>query len=173
MFVLLNGAFGIGKTTVARLLATSMPDAAVYDPERIGVVLHRLPGLLLGRRGRPDDFQDIPQWRRLIVHGARWRRRRAAVVIIPMAFSRSDYFAQLSDALARHDAVRKFCLTAPLGVVEARLAEREIKTGVNHWARRRAAECCDAHCDPAFGQPIDATPPADIVASTIRRLLAG
>lgn len=172
MFILLNGAFGIGKTTVAKLLKARLPYAAIYDPERLGMLLHRLPPFLLGRRHQPDDFQDLPQWRRLIVSGAHQRRRRADVVIIPMAFSRADYLGEFGTALAQFDTVRKFCLTAPLVVVEARLAARDAKAGADHWARRRAAECCEAHRDPAFGEPIDAMPPPDIVASTIRRSLA-
>lgn len=174
MFLLLNGAFGVGKTTVARLLVAAIDDAAVYDPERIGVVLQRLPAFMLGRRTRPDDFQDLWQWRRMIVTGTRLMRRRAETVVIPMAFSRIDYFIDFTDALARRDAVRTFCLRAPLSVIEQRLAVRAAVagTGVDRWALRRAGECCAAHDDPAFGQPIDAIAPPDEIVTTIRAALA-
>lgn len=168
MFVLLNGAFGVGKTTVAQLLARAIDDATVYDPERIGAVLQRVPGVVLGHRGRPDDFQNLWQWRRLIVVGARVARWRATTVIVPMAFSRIDYFAAFKNALAERDDVRAFCLRAPLAVIEQRLAVRAADEGtqIDTWAVRRAGECCAVHDDPAFGQPIDATAsPADVAAA--------
>lgn len=175
MFVLLNGAFGVGKTTVARRLAADLPRAAIYDPERSGFVLQRVPAFLLGRRGRPDDFQDLPQWRRLIVLGARITRWRADTVIVPMAFSRVDYFAAFAGALARHDTMRVFCLRAAIEVIEQRLAARATQEGaaVDPWVRHRAHECVDVHHDGAFGEPIDAAPSPEIVAAAIRRTLAG
>ena len=38
----LNGAFGVGKTTVARALAAELPDALVVDPEDIGRMLRKV-----------------------------------------------------------------------------------------------------------------------------------
>jgi hypothetical protein len=43
MVVLINGSFGVGKSTVAGLLRDRLPGSAVYDPERVGWVLQRLP----------------------------------------------------------------------------------------------------------------------------------
>ncbi|MBW2415202.1 MAG: hypothetical protein JRG76_11905 [Deltaproteobacteria bacterium] len=65
MIVLLNGAFGIGKTTVARGLRARMPGSGIFDPEMIGFVLRRLPGV------RVNDYQDLAAWRLLTVAGAR------------------------------------------------------------------------------------------------------
>jgi hypothetical protein len=38
MVLLLNGAFGIGKTTVSRLLVARSPRAVVFDPEWMGIL---------------------------------------------------------------------------------------------------------------------------------------
>jgi hypothetical protein len=46
MIVMLNGSFGIGKTTVAKLLRNSLPGSVMYDPEWAGSVLMRLPSLI-------------------------------------------------------------------------------------------------------------------------------
>ena len=55
MVVFINGSFGIGKTTVARLLAAQLPNSSVFDPEHIGVVLSRL-ALLLPLRSEQTIF---------------------------------------------------------------------------------------------------------------------
>jgi len=59
MFVLLNGSFGIGKTTTARLVACQMPNAAISDPEHIGYVLRRLPAWMPGLGHQPAEYQDM------------------------------------------------------------------------------------------------------------------
>ena len=59
----LNGAFGVGKTTVARALAAELPGALMVDPEDIGRMLRRI----IPAADRTCDFQDIPSWRRLTV----------------------------------------------------------------------------------------------------------
>jgi hypothetical protein len=69
MVVLLNGSFGVGKTTVARLLRSSWAGSVVYDPEWCGLALMRLPRSVTG--GRADDFQDMALWRKSVISGAR------------------------------------------------------------------------------------------------------
>jgi broad-specificity NMP kinase len=41
MIVVINGSFGVGKTTVAKLIRRSLPGSAIYDPEWVGFVLRR------------------------------------------------------------------------------------------------------------------------------------
>lgn len=53
--IFINGTFGVGKTTVARLLAQRLPRSMIYDPELLGVVLQRLSRPFK----RIDDFQDL------------------------------------------------------------------------------------------------------------------
>jgi len=176
VFVLLNGAFGIGKTTVAETLAGRLADVAIYDPERVGFVLRRLPPWLVGRRKQPDDYQDLGLWRHLIVHGARAAHRRAALVIVPMAFSDLVYFNALADGLGKDARVEKICLVAPPGVVVARLRGRAAAEDreVSDWELRRAEECCWEHRSPSFGQPVDASrPPPEIVADILAIIAAG
>ncbi len=36
MYVLLNGAFGVGKSTVARDLQQQLPNSLIFDPEWVG-----------------------------------------------------------------------------------------------------------------------------------------
>jgi hypothetical protein len=66
MILFINGPFGVGKTSVARLLVHKMPRSMLYDPEMIGAVLHRV----LGPFGKAEDYQDYALWRPLLVGGA-------------------------------------------------------------------------------------------------------
>jgi uridine kinase len=37
MIIMINGAFGAGKTTVANKLLKLMPNCMLYDPEEVGL----------------------------------------------------------------------------------------------------------------------------------------
>jgi hypothetical protein len=151
LIVFVNGAFGIGKTTVAARLRERVPGSAIFDPERLGYVLRRLPGWVpLEGRGT-DDYQDLPLWRRGSVRGIRLVRAFRPVVIVPMAFSNPGTLQEFVSGVRRFDpAVRHFCLTAPLAVVRERLERR----GPTEWMLRRAAECCAAHRSAEFSEHI-------------------
>lgn len=56
--VWLNGPFGAGKTTTARLLTGARGDRVLLDPELVG-------GFLVHHLGPVDDFQDLRAWRTL------------------------------------------------------------------------------------------------------------
>ena len=42
MIVMINGAFGVGKTTVAKGLLAGIPDSMLYDPEDVGQMLRTI-----------------------------------------------------------------------------------------------------------------------------------
>lgn len=170
MFILINGSFGIGKTTASKRLASVLPRTRIADPEDVGFVLRRLPPWALGRRERADDYQDMALWRRLIVVQARFVHRLAPVVIVPMAFTNHDYFAAFAEALGGTAPVVKICLVAPLDVVRDRLTRRALsegRSGLGEFELRRSAECVAAHADPFFGLPVDAMLAPDQVVADI------
>ena len=63
MIVLINGPFGIGKTSIALELVQFRPNATHFDPEPIGAFLRRLPGPIAAE----EDYQDLLLWRSLFV----------------------------------------------------------------------------------------------------------
>lgn len=167
MYLLINGAFGVGKSTVARELRSLLPRAAVFDPEWVGLALHRLPG------GRVSDFQHLASWRRLTVLGARFVGSFRSPVIIPMAFSELAYLQEVRSGLARSGRpVLHFCLTAPLEVIRGRLEGRgELLRDPRYtWVHRRAAECHVAHqaSDFSVHVPTEAQSPSAIAAGLRR-----
>jgi predicted kinase len=171
VYVVVNGAFGIGKTTVARELRARLPGSVIFDPEKIGFVLRRLPGY------RRSDYQHLRAWRVLTVLGARLAGWLAPVVIVPMAFSEPDYLAEIRSGIARPQRpVLHFCLTAPLEVVRARLAARGEPAEDDRWSwvHRRAAECCREHAKPEFAihVPTEGLSPGEVAAAIADRARA-
>jgi hypothetical protein len=149
VIVLVNGAFGVGKTTVARRLVARLPRAVLYDPELIGIALQRIT--------RVDDFQDLALWRRLTVLGIRVMRFLRPNVVVPMAFSNVAYLEEIRAGISRFEPhVLHVCLIAPVGVVHERLLGRGDDRVKDAWGFRRAAECCVAHQRPEFATHIDA-----------------
>jgi predicted kinase len=169
MFVLINGSFGIGKTTVARELRALLPGSVIYDPEPVGVVLQRICL-------RPiSDFQNLRLWRYLTIAVPRGIAGVRRPVIIPMTFSDIGYLEEIRAGLAASgQPVLHFCLTAPLAVVRQRLRDRGEPMEQSRWAwvHRRAAECCSAHRSAAFATHVaaESRPPSAVAADLAERV---
>jgi hypothetical protein len=70
-----------------------------------------------------------------------------------MAFSNLDYLNEIREGIRAFEPdVRHLCLVAPLDVVKERLAGRGFGPAGLAWAHRRAAECCEVHARPEFGE---------------------
>lgn len=176
MIVMINGSFGVGKSTIAKLLRGSLPGSAIYDPEWIGFFLRRLPKWIKLKGSGSDDYQDIVLWRRSTVAGVRlFRLFASGPVIIPIAFSRRDYFDEVVRGIEALDSeLRVFCLKASLATVKRRLVGRgtKIEGPGSEWIACRIIECVEAHDDPHFGEPVDteAHSAREVAEEIIRRL---
>ena len=148
--VWLNGAFGVGKTTVARLLAT---ERTLVDPERIGFVLRRLPFW------RQRDYQTIGLWRTLTVRRVR-RAARTGPVVVPMTIVDREVLAELRRGLPD---MRMVVLDAPADLIAARARDDAADPHAAQWRLENLDRCVTALADPAFGPHLDAgRPPAEI-----------
>lgn len=94
MIIWLNGGFGAGKTTLAEELHRRLPDAVVYNPEDVGLMLWKwMPS--------NGDFQHLPSWRELVVATAlSLRSHHAETLIVPMSLIRDAYRIEILGALA-------------------------------------------------------------------------
>ena len=159
MVVLINGSFGIGKTTTAKLLRDALPGSAIYGPELVGLVLMRVGKLFRLTGAGTGDFQDMPLWRRSVAAGTRWLGRFiSGPVIVPMTFSHRNYFDEIvSDLRGRGLEPAVFCLRASLLTIEKRLERRNLDPDGREaiWLARRVRECVEAHRDDYFGEPVD------------------
>jgi hypothetical protein len=147
MVIFVNGAFGVGKTTVARLLVERLPRSALFDPEPLGVVLQRL----IRPFKHVDDFQDLRAWRAWSIRLIRFLRGLRRIIVVPMAFSNEGYLREFVTQTRRIDVETfHFCLVAPLAVVQQRLQYRAGRRGPTPWQLRRAVECCSEHQRPEY-----------------------
>jgi len=93
VIIWINGGFGAGKTTLAEELHRRLPDAIVYDPEEVGLMLWKWTP-------RDGDFQHLPSWRELVVATAlSLRRHHADTLIVPMSLIRDAYREEILGGL--------------------------------------------------------------------------
>src|SRR3954454_1300109 len=96
MLIWLNGAFGAGKTKVARAIVSARSEATLVDPEQIGFLLRRL----LPKREAAGDFQDLPLWRELTVRILLEAAASApGLVVVPMTLVDPLYFDEIVGGL--------------------------------------------------------------------------
>ncbi len=146
MIIMLNGSFGVGKTSVAGELARIFPNSMIYDPELVGSALKRMTEGIRAAQEETDDFQDLTLWPTLTVVTARYLfRQYGRSLIVPMTIANPIYFDTIRRGLAAiSQPLYHFCLVAPLHVIEQRLQSREDDTS---WAWKKAQEYV-----PLFGE---------------------
>jgi gluconate kinase len=151
VIIWLNGSFRAGKTTLAGELHRRLPDAVVYNPEDVG--------LMLWKWMRPnDDFQDLPSWRELVVATAlSLRRHHADTLIVPMSLIRDAYRGEILGGLAdAGEEVLHVFLEADREVLRERHDARVDlpgNPGSKHPAREWALSRIDAAVVAAARQP--------------------
>ena len=174
MILFVNGSFGVGKTTVGRILREQIKGSVLYNPEWTGSVLMRLPFKFRG--SGTDDFQDVDLWRKSVVSGIKiFRRFARETVIVPMAFYRKDYLDEIVGGVRKFDKqVRVFCLKGSLETMLERLEKRgeNIEAGEDNWSIRKANECIESHKDKSFGEAIitDELNAVEVADEILRRL---
>jgi hypothetical protein len=109
VIVWLNGTFGAGKTTTSAILAASLPDARVFDSEKVGELLVPILKSVPVR-----DFQDWPPWRGLVVHTAtQILDFVGGTLVIPQTVLVERYWDEINTGLAAAGVpVRHFVLHA-------------------------------------------------------------
>lgn len=160
--VWINGAFGVGKTTVAEKLVERWPEAMLYDPELIGTLLY---GLLPAAALTSGDYQDITLWRRLVrVTATEMLSEYERPLVVPMTLVVPSYFDEIVGGLRREGvSVDHFTLLASNATIMARVrgSDRE------EWAASQLPRLA-ALRDPLFARHIDSdTANADEIAGEI------
>ncbi|MGW9300638.1 MULTISPECIES: AAA family ATPase [Streptomyces] len=119
MIVWLNGTHGAGKTTTGALVRQLLPDARVFDAEKVGETLMDITPALSGT----DNFQHWPPWRPLVVETARHvLDYTGGTLVMPMTVLVERYWREISAGLAQHSIpVRHFVLHADQETLRGRI----------------------------------------------------
>lgn len=151
MIIWLNGAFGVGKSTIAYLLNQQIHDSILYDPERLGDFLQKnLPTSVC-----PEDFQDYPIWRRATIQIIRdLASKTDKIIIVPMTIFKKEYYQEIIEqGLSEDIYVKHYILVADKKTILSRLNNRTQEN--NNWALKHLDHCLRAFGDQISGQKIN------------------
>ena len=170
MIIWINGSFGVGKTTTAKLLQNKLEKAHIYDPEQVGYFLWDNFPPEMARQG---DFQDMAIWRsinyQVIKH---LYATYDGDIIIPMTLANRQYYDEIISRLEQDGIlVRHFILTASKKRIVSRLRVRGDESGC--WAEQQVERCLAAyeHDIPGIALNTDEMD-AETVANCILKMLA-
>ncbi|WP_404427424.1 AAA family ATPase [Ureibacillus chungkukjangi] len=156
MIIMINGAFGVGKTTVAGELQKQLGNSMIYDPEEIGFMLRNvIPEEIKKSEAETGDFQDLHLWRELTVKVAESIVAKYKMhLIVPMTIRKSEYLQYILEGFKQIDEQSfHFCLTASKETIYERLRERGEEEG--NWCFQQTEKCLEAYKEVAFGEFID------------------
>ena len=151
MIIMINGAFGVGKTTVANKLLEELDDFMLFDPEEIGFMLRQvIPDDIKKVSERTDNFQDLEMWRSLTVNVAeQLQSTYGKNLIVPMTIYNKNYFEYIFDGFKEMDAqTYHFCLTASKETIHQRLLKRGEQDG--NWCFQQTDKCLEGFKDTCF-----------------------
>ncbi|MBO4951035.1 MAG: AAA family ATPase [Clostridia bacterium] len=145
MIIMINGPFGVGKTTVAELLHQKLKNSMIYDPEEVGFMLRniitdevKLP------KEKTDDFQDLILWKELTVTVAeKLVNTYHKTLIVPMTICNHECFSHIKSGFESIDETYHFCLLASEETVHERLSKRGDEAG--SWAFQQTERCLNAY----------------------------
>ncbi|MBA2173766.1 AAA family ATPase [Halobacillus locisalis] len=155
MIIMINGAFGVGKTTVSEELSKKIPNSFIFDPEMVGFMLnHMLPSELKKRESPSGDFQDFLLWKNLVVKTAEGLVETYGYhLIVPMTIRKPDYFEYIRSGFQKVSETHHYCLTATKETIFNRLRERGEDKG--NWCFKQTQRCLDAYETYDFSTYID------------------
>lgn len=153
---MINGAFGVGKTTVAEKLLDEVENSMLFDPEEIGFMLRNvIPEDRKGLAAETEDFRDIALWKDLTVDTAQRLVNNYSVnLIIPMTIEKPEYFNHIYKGFRTIDPdTYHFCLLAREETIYSRLRERGELIGT--WPFQQTEKCVKAYRKYDFSEYIN------------------
>lgn len=156
MIIMINGAFGVGKTTIANVLQNEINNSMIFDPEEIGYMLRNVIPIDIKRIESPmGDFQDLDLWKELTVDVARRVITKYNInLIVPMTIRKIEYFHSIYSGFKSIDEqTYHFCLNASKETIYERLRLRGEEEG--NWCFQQTEKCLEAYNQYDFGEYID------------------
>ncbi len=153
---MINGAFGVGKTTIANTLQNEIEHSMIYDPEEIGYMLRNVIPIDIKRtESITGDFQDLELWKELTVDVAKRLIAKYKInLIVPMTIRKIEYFHFIYNGFKSiDDQTHHFCLSASKETIYERLRLRGEEEG--NWCFQQTDKCLEAYTQYDFGEYID------------------
>lgn len=153
---MINGAFGVGKTTIANTLQNDIENSMIYDPEEIGYMLRNVIPIDIKRiESTTGDFQDLELWKELTVDVAKRLITKYKInLIVPMTIRKIEYFRFIYNGFKSiDDQTYHFCLSASKETIYERLRLRGEEEG--NWCFQQTDKCLEAYNQYDFGEYID------------------
>lgn len=152
MIYWLNGAYGVGKTTVAEALQTQLYNAHIFDPELIGNgIRDNYPANFFR-----ETFEEYPLWLetnyRLLKD---LYERYEGDIVVPMTLLREGSYAAIIQRLLDEGIPMKYVY---LDADEATLKHRMIDSGrekPDSWCVRHIPACLAAQAQETHAIHID------------------
>ena len=145
MIIMINGAFGVGKTTIANELLKELKNSMLFDPEEVGFMLRSvIPPEVKDSEAKTGDFQDLKLWKELTVTLANLLIKNYRVnLIVPMTIHNPDYFDYIKNGFKNIDKqTYHFCLIANEDTIYQRLRKRGEEEG--NWCFQQTKKCIQA-----------------------------
>lgn len=153
---MINGAFGVGKTTIANTLQNEIEHSMIYDPEEIGYMLRNVIPIGIKRtESITGDFQDLELWKEITVDVAKRLITKYKInLIVPMTIRKIEYFHFIYNGFKSiDDQTHHFCLSASKETIYERLRLRGEEEG--NWCFQQTDKCLEAYNQYDFGEYID------------------
>ena len=153
---MINGAFGVGKTTIANRLLNEIENSMIYDPEEIGYMLRNVIPIDIKRtESVTGDFQDLDLWKEITVDmGKKLITKYNINLIVPMTIRKIEYFHYIYNGFKSSDEqTYHFCLNASKETIYERLRLRGEEEG--NWCYQQTDKCLEAFNQYDFGEYID------------------
>lgn len=170
MILFLNGPFGVGKTTTARVLVEQLPHGSLFDPEIPGQWL----ACLLGWFWPVADFQEYKLWSVLTVEIALFLAGQLnRTVVIPMTVSDPDRWSYITMRLNKgKSALYLFRLVCSEQTLRDRIIGRPNVEGNHAWCLDHLESGLALMQDSQFGDSVitEGRTPQEVAAQILRTL---
>ena len=168
MILWINGAYGSGKSTIARALHKKLDKSFLYNPENSGnFIRENVP-----ERMWKDDFQDYPMWRQVNVQMLKYlEKNHDGIIIVPMTIVRKKYYDEvITELRAAGVLLMHIILLANRETLFNRLIARGEET--DSWCVEQIDRCVDALNEDIDGIKMD-TNNRDVasIVSDIKQLI--
>ncbi|GAA0419374.1 AAA family ATPase [Virgibacillus salarius] len=171
MILMINGAFGVGKTCVANELIKIMDNSMIFDPEEVGFMLRNILRQNIKQvESTTGDFQEFHLWKVLTVETAKLLvATYQKTLVVPMTIREPEYFRYIFNGFKMIDEQTiHFCLTAKEETIFNRLRKRGEAEG--NWCFRQTKKCIESFQENDFSIYIDTEHTAiDKVAQVIKK----